>query len=151
MAKRANIIIYPAKITDADIVAKLAIQMWEDNTVDDLAREFKELIGSAEARVYLAEIDGDTVGFAQCQLRHDYVEGTDSSPVGYLEGIFVSEGYRGQGIAKKLLNACEEWAAEMGCVEFASDCELANFESLKFHMSVGFQEANRIICFTKKL
>lgn len=151
MVKRENIIIYPAKITDANIVAKLAIQMWADHTVDGLTEEFKELISNDEAVVFLAKREENTVGFAQCQLRHDYVEGTDSSPVGYLEGIFVSEGYRGQGIAKKLLKACEEWAAEMGCVEFASDCELTNFESRKFHMSMGFEEANRIICFTKRL
>ena len=37
------------------------------------------------------------IGFAQCQLRYDYVEGTKSSPVGYLEGIFVKEGYRSKG------------------------------------------------------
>ena len=29
-------------------------------------------------------------GFAQGQLRYDYVEGTDNSPVGCLEGIFVA-------------------------------------------------------------
>ena len=34
------------------------------------------------------------IGFAQCQLRYDYVEGTSTSPVGYLEGIFVKESYR---------------------------------------------------------
>ena len=101
-----------------------------------------------EAAFFLAE--GGT-GFAQCQLRHDYVEGTDSSPVGYLEGIFVEESHRHRGLAKKLLTACEEWAREQGCREFASDCELDNTGSLAFHLSMGFAEANRIICLTKKL
>ena len=50
------------------------------------------------------------VGFAQCGLRRDYVEGTESSPVGYLEGIFVKESYRSKGCAKELLLACESWA-----------------------------------------
>ena len=40
-------------------------------------------------------------GFAQCGLRFDYVEGTDSSPVGYLEGIFVLEEYKKRGYAKE--------------------------------------------------
>lgn len=34
------------------------------------------------------------IGFAQCQLRCDYVEGTKTTPVGYLEGIFIKDGYR---------------------------------------------------------
>lgn len=79
------------------------------------------------------------------------MEGTESSPVGYLEGVFVSEEYRKRGYAAESLAECEKWAAEKGCGEFASDCEPDNAESLKFHMAVGFEEANRIICFRKDL
>ncbi len=95
--------------------------------------------------------DGKPIVFSQCQLRHDYVEGTGSSPVGYLEGIFVSEGYRARGYAAELLSECEKWAREKACTEFASDCELDNADSFRFHMALGFAEANRIICFRKDL
>lgn len=50
-----------------------------------------------------------------------------------------------------LSSRCETWAKEKHCSEFASDCELDNADSLKFHLAVGFREANRIICFQKKL
>lgn len=33
----------------------------------------------------------------------------------------------------------------------ASDCELDNTDSLKFHMAMGFEEANRVICFKKNI
>jgi len=85
------------------------------------------------------------------QLRHDYVEGTSTSPVGYLEGIYVRPAYRKQGMARKLVSACEAWAREKGCREFASDCLLDNRDSLAFHLALGFMEAGRIICFTKDL
>lgn len=58
-------------------------------------------------------------------MRHDYVEGTDSSPVGYLEGIFVKEEFRNKNYAKNLLKKCEKWAKEKGCSEFASLIPLA--------------------------
>lgn len=137
-------------------IAKLAIQMWKDNILEELAEEFEELIAKEDAQVFLKyapDLSGNSrvVGFAQCQLRYDYVEGTESSPVGYLEGIFIEEAYRGMGFAKELLDACQIWAKEKGCTEFASDCELDNTGSLKFHMAMGFEEANRIICFSKKL
>lgn len=140
-----------ATVNDALRVANLAIQMWEDNTVEGLAEDLAEIIDSPESAVFLL-YDGEiAIGFAQCQLRHDYVEGTDSSPVGYLEGIFVEEAYRNKGYAKELLKQCEAWAKDMGCTEFASDCELTNTGSLAFHLKMGFEEANRVICFTKKL
>lgn len=140
-----------ATVSEASLVAKLAIQMWEDNTLEGLTADLAEIIANPESAVFLL-YDGDmSIGFAQCQLRHDYVEGTDSSPVGYLEGIFVEESYRNKGCAKDLLKQCEAWAKNMGCIEFASDCELDNTGSLAFHLKMGFEEANRVICFTKKL
>lgn len=139
-----------AKIEEAGLVAALAVQMWESHTVTDLQEEFEAYIRDGGA-VFLAWKAEEAIGFAQCGFRHDYVEGTESSPVGYLEGIFVVEAERKHGVARKLLQVCEDYAKEQGATEFASDCELTNTQSLKFHLSVGFEEANRIICFTKKL
>lgn len=136
---------------DATIVAALAIRMWEENTLQGLTSEFEEMLASEEAVVFLLYAKGQPVAFAQCQLRHDYVEGTETSPVGYLEGIYVDDTCRGKGYAKMLLCACEDWARDMGCSEFASDCELDNTGSLAFHLAMGFEEANRVICFAKKL
>lgn len=137
--------------TDVPAAAELASMLWPDNTLTELVEMFSQLLSRSDAAVFLAESENQPIGFAQCQLRRDYVEGTDSSPVGYLEGIFVREEYRRSGIAKSLLAACEAWVTEMGCTEFASDCELSNLDSLRFHMALGFAEANRIICFTKKI
>ena len=63
----------------------------------------------------------------------------------------MEEGERRKGIARKLLLACENWAKEHGCTEFASDCELSNAEGQEFHKAVGFDEANRIVAFVRKL
>ena len=140
-----------AEKQDISTVAGVAILMWEDNSLEDLITDFSEILSGGEAQFFLKYEAGTPVGFAQCQLRHDYVEGTETSPVGYLEGIFVKEGFRHKGYARELLEECEKWAKEKGCMEFASDCELDNNISLQFHKAVNFEEANRIICFTKKL
>ena len=139
-----------ATTDDLTHVAVLMTELWPHHTVEELVEEGHQANGP-ECAFFLAEENGSPVAFAQCQLRHDYVEGTEHSPVGYLEGLYVRKSHRGNGIAKALLRASERWAAEQGCEEFASDCELTNSESLAFHLSVGFAEANRIICFTKKL
>ena len=140
-----------AELKDLPILAELACQLWPDHTVEEMQAEFAEIIARPDAAFFLAYAEETAVGFAQCQLRHDYVEGTECSPVGYLEGIYVADAYRKQGMAKDLLANCESWARTKGCTEFASDCELDNVQSLQFHLNVGFEEANRIICFTKKI
>ena len=141
------------RATDEDLVsaAELAALLWPEAGKEELEREFRDLLERTDCALFLASEGDRDVGFAQCQLRHDYVEGTDSSPVGYLEGVYVREGFRRRGTARALLRRCEDWAAGLGCREFASDCELENGESLAFHLKSGFREANRIICFTKPL
>lgn len=140
-----------AEAADAGKIAALAVMMWNTHTVQELTDEFLDAILQENGQFFLKYDQGIPVGFAQCTLRYDYVEGTDTSPVGYLEGIFVHEAYRHKGYAKELLAECEKWAKEMGCQEFASDCEMDNDSSFSFHLATGFKEANRIICFTKKL
>lgn len=136
---------------DCSTAAELAKLLWPKHTHEDLNEEMMKFIASEDGALFLFYAEDMPIGFAQCCLRRDYVEGTRSSPVGYLEGIFIKTEYRNRGIAKELLAQCELWAAEKGCCEFASDCELDNEGSLGFHLSLGFKVANRIICFKKNL
>ena len=140
-----------AQISDAKAAAELALRLWPDNSLEDFVEEMKGFIAHNSSVIFLAVEDLEAVGFAQRQLRTDYVEGTDSSPVGYLEGLYVLENHRHKGFAKALVDACERWAVSKGCTEFASDCELDNMDSYAMHLKLGFTEANRIICFTKQL
>lgn len=132
-------------------VAALAHALWPDSCIRELEAEFAALFGSAQACVFAACAGEEIAGFAQCQLRYDYVEGCDSTPVGYLEGIYVAPEHRKRGLASALIARCEGWAKRKGCRQFASDCELDNEDSLRFHLKAGFSEANRIICFTKDI
>ena len=140
-----------AKKSDSFILAELAVQIWCNHTIDELEKDFYETLSDTKSVFFIKFLDNVPIGFAQCALRTDYVEGTNSSPVGYLEGIFIKESYRKKGYAKELLLTCEKWAKGMGCIEFASDCEINNLESFNFHLAMGFIETNRIICFTKKI
>lgn len=143
--------IQKATVEDGEVLAGLAQLLWDEHDQERLADEFVKLLNDKEAACFLAYEAEVPAGFAQCQLRRDYVEGTASTPVGYLEGILVRPEFRRHGLAKQLLQACQCWAREQGCIEFASDCELLNDASLEFHLRMGFSEANRIICFVKKL
>lgn len=143
-------VIRKALPADSAALAMLASRMWS-HTAEELQGEFEALTASDEAACFLASDGEHAIGFAQCQLRHDYVEGCETSPVGFLEGVYVDDAYRRGGVARALLSACEDWARAVGCTEFASDCELDNTDSLAWHLKNGFEEMNRTIWFAKKL
>lgn len=136
---------------DVRAVAWLACLLWPHHTLLEMEEEMEGFLSYPNSAIFLVVEDGAAVGFAQTSLRHDYVEGSDHSPTGYLEGIYVMEAYRSRGFASALLAACEDWAREQNCFQFASDCEISNSSSLVFHLNCGFTEANRIICFIKDL
>lgn len=140
-----------AQIENLHIVAGLAALLWNHHSADELNQDFTALALSGSAQFFLKYEDGVPVGFAQCHLRHDYVEGTATTPVGYLEGIFVQQAHRRKGYAQELLSACEAWARDKGCQEFASDCQWDNADSIRFHQAMHFTQVNRIVCFAKKL
>ena len=139
------------QIDDIEKIVFLVKKLFTNTPIDKLRNELIQDLVKKDIAIFVCYLKNEMIAFAQCQLRYDYVEGTNSSPVGYLEGIYVEPMYRKQGIAKKLLEECEKWSLKKGCTEFASDCELNNSISFNFHLSVGFEEANRIICFRKKL
>lgn len=140
-----------AALNELKQVAELAVQMWNKHSVQALKDEFETLVLTGNVKFFLKYLQDVPVGFAQCQIRHEYVEGAKSGMVGYLEGIFIKKEYRRKGYGRELLAACEQWAKQQGCTEFASDCDADNVSSYKFHMKTDFIEANRIICFVKEL
>ena len=79
------------------------------------------------------------------------MNGTDSSPVAFLEGIYVAPFARNLGVAKALVQAAEFWARERGCVEFASDAAIENESSHAMHRALGFAETERVVFFRKVL
>ncbi len=141
-----------ATTDDVRVLAEFASALWPERSADEIESIFeRQLGGDSDSAFFICYHEGGPVGFALCQLRHDYVEGTLTSPVGYLEGIYVRKEYRRSGHARELLDECEKWARLMGCKEFASDCRLSNEGSLRFHRDCGFDEVNTIVCFVKKL
>lgn len=89
-------------------------------------------------------------GFIEVGER-EFADGCDTSPVAYLEGWFVDEDLRGNGIGRQLAEAAEQWAIENGYSEFASDALLENLPSQRAHKSVGFVEVERAVRYAKQL
>ena len=146
-----NIIIKLADENDIEQVSGLAHLLWGEHDYDELRDEMVQIIRGESSDVFIAYADDAPVGFIQCSIRNDYVEGTESSPVGYIEGIYVRDDFRRKNIAARLVDECAMWAKERGCSQLGSDCELSNDLSIGFHTGIGFTEANRIVCFVKDI
>lgn len=117
------------------------------------ADDINRLLADAGATVNLIARDetGRAVGFAEASLRRDYVNGCKTTPVAFLEGIYVVPPARGQGVARALVDATERWARQRGVTELASDALFDHQASHKMHNALGFEETQRVVFFRKIL
>ena len=121
--------------------------LWPDDHSPEVDRFFAGDI--PDMAVFVAPREGGGLqGFAEWGLR-PFAEGCRTTPVGYLEGIWADEDARRMGVATALYLIGARWSRTQGCEELASDCALDNLTSYRFHLSLGFEEAERVICFRR--
>lgn len=144
--------IAPATPADAAEWAQMRYALWPESDAAELAAEIERMLAEpGDTFNIIARAHGDVAGFAEASLRRDYVNGCKTSPVAFLEGIYVQPAYRGRGIARQLVAAIEAWARERGSREFASDALLDNTASHAMHEALGFAETKRVVFFRKVL
>lgn len=126
--------------------------LWPDCATDS-DHDKHTLLNAPERNLVLifTDQDGNASGFAEASIRSDYVNGTHSSTVCFLEGLYVQPASRNLGIARQLVEGIQQWAEEMGCTELASDALLDNQASHAMHKSLGFVETERVVYFLKGL
>ena len=134
--------------------ATMRAALWPRLSLAEHADELTTLLedASADLASFMAvTTDGDVAGFAEIALRHDYVNGCETTPVAFLEGIYVSPEHQRTGAARMLVAAAENWARQAGCAELASDALLENRDSHAFHLAAGFAETERVVFYRKEI
>jgi aminoglycoside 6'-N-acetyltransferase I len=127
--------------------------LWPDAGADDHRGYMALALAQPERFLHLMMYDAQRrpVGFIEGSIRSDYVNGTESSPVGFVEGVYVTPAWRRKGVARQLYAAIGDWAKARGCRELASDALIDNQTSQRAHSALGFKETERVVYFTKKL
>ncbi len=125
--------------------------LWPEAPIEYLDFDMDDLLANPDYAVFVvSDADGKLVGYIETGLRK-YGEGCETSPVGYIESWYVDEHLRGQKLGKELVRTAEQWAREKGMVEMASDTWLENEVSIAAHLKLGYEEAERLVHFVKRL
>jgi len=130
---------------------RLRHSLWPDCPEEIHRIEVEQALALGGGAPLAHHAQSGVIGFAEISLRHEHVEGTSSAPVAYLEGWFVEEAFRRQGVGQVLVEAAARWATERGLSELASDAELANVSSQNAHEALGFLKTGRSVHYVRKL
>ena len=131
----------------------MRMALWADASADDHRGYMAISLAQPERFLQLMMYDGmhQAVGFIEGSIRGDYVNGTETSPVGFVEGVYVVPEWRRKGVARQLFAAIGDWARARGCRELASDALLDNEASQRAHRALGFEETERVVYFRRLL
>lgn len=146
-----------AQKTDRDQLLGMRLSLWPEQTPEEHLQELDALLGTGKSGTLPGAVlvsedeDGSLTGFLEVGLR-SHADGCDTArPVGFVEGWFVREASRGQGVGRELMRAAEEWTRAQGGLELASDTPVGNDASQRAHEALGFEVADRCVHFRKAI
>jgi len=142
-----------ATAEDLDSWVELRVQLWPHQSAEESRTDCLKIIDSQREVCFISYPSSEEKkgnGFIEVSTR-DYSDGCESSPVGYIEGVFVSEGNRKKGLGKELIEKSYGWFLTKGCSEVGSDALIENEESISFHKRIGFEEVERHVVFRKQI
>jgi aminoglycoside 6'-N-acetyltransferase I len=129
--------------------AKLSVMLFPHLTFEEAFNECKAWLLNKNEQGLLYQENGKIIGFMNLSIRNDYVNGTEASPVVFVEALYILPEHRKKGIGRKFIEYAENFAKQRGISQIASDCLIENASSEAFHKSCGFIEKERVICFAK--
>ena len=151
MERTPRVRIDPLEESSLPELVRMVLALWPECNAEDELKSYRNILNDTSSHVLIAKVETKSAGFIHLSTRNDWVEGTITSPVAYIEGIYVKPQYRKQKIAVSLVRHGEKWALSRGLSEMGSDTEIENVISQDFHRSIGFKETNRIVCFSRKI
>ncbi|TMU56432.1 aminoglycoside 6'-N-acetyltransferase [Flagellimonas algicola] len=129
----------------------MALKLFNDYPAEEIERGLKSILKKSSQQTFMAKDDGISVGFISTSLRVDYVEGSTTSPVGYIDMIYVKNAHRKHGLARQLFEQAEAWARRKGCTEMGSDTWLWNTDAQQFHEKIGFRKEDVLVHYIKTI
>jgi ribosomal protein S18 acetylase RimI-like enzyme len=145
--------IRPGRHNDANEAARLWVRSAEEHTLYDpvyatapdaekvMRRFLADLSGSSHSCLFVAEIEGEIVGFLSGELR----EGSpafEPKTWAAVEDIYVVPARRSLGIGRALVEECYKWARERGADGVSLQVAAGNTRARKFYGRLGFHEVS---------
>jgi aminoglycoside 6'-N-acetyltransferase I len=147
----------PARDSDQNALAQMRALLWPDAEVEQHLKELDAIFGhpmtgTLPMAILVSEDENGTlIGFLEVGLRSHADGCSPARPVGFVEGWFVQQEFRDQGIGRELMRSAEDWARAQGCLEMASDALIDNEGSQRAHEALGFDVVDRCVHFRKVL
>lgn len=107
---------------------------------------FRDTLVSNPESFFVAERDGDLVGYVMCRIEFGFTAlgGLSLTRKGHVISIAVSREHRGRGIGRSLMVRAMEGLRGGGCSEIYLEVRVSNVPAIGLYESLGFGITKRI-------
>lgn len=144
MRTSLNSAIRRATPDDAEAIARLSDQLGYPTNREETTRRLREVTGQSGHAVYVAEADGNLIGWVHIYVNHSLLADMPAE----VAGLVVDEGYRGRGVGRVLMEQAERWAQERGCRSVRLRSNVVRSRAHAFYERLGYQviKAQKAFC-----
>lgn len=132
------------KTLDAMLTELIGYETRYDSNLDSSYRvedNYARSVGEAGSGLLVAETEGRIVGYLYGFVYQ--IPGMYVKPVALLDALFVTEPYRGRGIATALFAEFRRFAAEKGACRIELKVMSQNENALHFYEKLSFRECKK--------
>ena len=118
--------------TDKPVIERLFEELLRtvgDDETDGFEDGYLDKFFEGHDLIYVADSDGETIGFVSVELYPDYV---------YIDDIAVTERFRGMGIGTKLIGLAERYAVERNVPSAVLHVTRTNISARYFYQRLGY-------------
>ncbi len=94
----------------------------------------KSSLKNPDYELWLAETDGDIIGFIDLWTIHDFCHG---GKLTYIQNLYIAPKYRRLGVGSRLLQKIIERAEEKGALEIHVVTKFDNEQAIRLYKSMG--------------
>jgi GNAT superfamily N-acetyltransferase len=136
-----------ARLSDADELADLTIQLGYAVDVPAVQRRLTGLLQRTDQRFIVADVEGHVAGWLHAAIS----ESVEADPYVAIVGLVVDRGHRRHGIGRRLLAEAEKWAREQRCTVVRLRSSAARTAAHRFYEHVGYTNIKTQYAFAKSV
>lgn len=142
-----GISVRPARLADADEIARLTLQLGYDVEPSGVSARLSRILASPNHRVWLADTGRSIDGWV-----HAFVaEYIDAAALVVVGGLVVDSRSRGSGVGRLLMATVEAWAREAGCSVVRLTSSATRTHAHGFYERIGYTNIKTQYSFAKLL
>ena len=139
--------IRPARLSDADDIARLTEQLGYDVDGPGVAARLSRILARADQQFLVVEFEARLAGWVHAIVW----EFVDSGAFVVIAGLVVDRSVRRKGIGRMLVRRAEEWAVEQGCTIVRLSSSVGRTEAHRFYEQLGYSNIKSQYSFVKSV